>query len=148
MKFIKQSIIKAAPDRVFAFHELPDAFQRLMPPWEKAKIIQPPTSLEVGVRVIIEITVLGLVKQKIIAEHTKYEPPRMFEDTLIQSPFKSWRHQHIVKPHAEGAILLDEIEYELPLGLLGRFAAPFAVVPKLRKMFEYRHKVTKEWCEK
>jgi len=147
VKFVKESVIRAAPERVFAFHELPDAFQRLMPPWEKAKVIQPPTSLKVGTRVIVEVTILGFVKQKLIAEHTKYEPPRMFEDTLVQSPFKSWRHQHIVEQHKDGAILRDEIEFEPPLGFLGRLAAPVAILPKLKKMFEYRHEVTKKWCE-
>ena len=147
MKFIKESIINAAPERVFAFHELPDAFQRLLPPWEKARVIQPPTSLRVGTRVIVEIKIFGLIPQKMIAEHTKYEPPRMFEDVLISSPFKSWRHQHLVSPHIEGAILRDEIEFEPPLGFLGRIAAPFAVVPQLEKMFNYRHEVTRKWCE-
>jgi ligand-binding SRPBCC domain-containing protein len=147
MKFVKESVIKAAPERVFAFHELPDALQRLLPPWEKATVIQPPTSLEVGTRVIIEVKVFGLITQRLIAEHTAYDPPRMFEDTLIQSPFKSWRHQHIVEPHAEGAILRDEIEFEPPFGFLGRLAAPVAVLPQIKKMFEYRHQVTKKWCE-
>ncbi|MCC7308625.1 MAG: hypothetical protein IT173_13755 [Acidobacteria bacterium] len=38
--FIKESIIKAPPERMFAFHELPDAFERLISPWGKAKVIQ------------------------------------------------------------------------------------------------------------
>lgn len=147
MKFVKESIIKAAPDRVFAFHELPDAFQRLMPPWERATVIQPPTSLRVGTRVVVEVKIFGVIKQKMVAEHTKYEPPRMFEDVLLQSPFKSWRHQHIVAPHESGAVLRDEIEFELPFGFLGKLVAPFAVLPKLEKMFQYRHAVTKKWAE-
>ena len=40
MQFVKESIIKATSEKVFAFHELPDAFERLMPPWENATIIQ------------------------------------------------------------------------------------------------------------
>lgn len=148
MKFIKESIIRAAPERVFAFHELPDALERLLPPWENARIIQPPASLEVGTRVIIELKIFGLITQKLVAEHTAYEPPRMFEDTLIQSPFKSWRHQHIVLPHEAGAVLRDEIEFEMPFWIFGKIAAPFAVLPKLEKTFAFRHEVTKKWCEK
>ena len=26
-------------------------------------------------------------------------------------------------------------------------AAPFVVEPRLRKLFDYRHRVTREWCE-
>lgn len=147
MKFVKESIIKAAPERVFAFHELPDAINRLMPPWESAEIVQPPKSLEVGTKVIIRVKLFGLLSKNWVAEHTAYEPPRMFEDTQISGPFAKWKHKHIIEPHAEGAILRDEIEFEPPLGFLGRLAAPFAVLPKLEKMFEYRHQVTKKWCE-
>lgn len=147
MKFIKESIINASPERVFAFHELPDALERLMPPWENATIIEPPTSLQVGTRVIIELKIFGLIKQRLIAEHTAYEPPRMFEDTLRSSPFKSWRHQHIFLPHKDGAVLRDEIEFEMPFGIFGRLVAPFAVLPKLEKTFVFRHEVTKKWCE-
>lgn len=147
MKFVKESIIKAAPERVFAFHELPDAFERLMPPWENAKIIQKADISQIGSRAIIEQKLFGLISSRWVAEHTKYEPPKMFEDVQISGPFHSWRHQHIVLPHDSGAILRDEIEYQPPMSFLGILAAPFLVVPKLEKMFEFRHEVTRKWCE-
>ena len=148
MKFIKESIIKAAPERVFAFHELPDAFEKLLPPWENAKIIQKADITKIGSRAIIEQKIFGLIPSRWIAEHTKYEPPQMFEDVQISGPFHCWRHKHIILPHADGAILRDEIEYEPPMSFLGAIAAPFLIVPKLEKMFEFRHEVTKKWCEK
>lgn len=147
MKFVKESIIKAAPERVFGFHELPDAINRLTPPWENARIIQAAPSLKKGERAIIAVRIFGVFSKQWIAEHTKYEPPREFEDVQISGPFKSWRHRHIILPHAEGAILRDEIEFEPPFGFLGKIAAPFAVLPKLEKMFQYRHEVTRKWCE-
>ncbi|MDQ2747794.1 MAG: SRPBCC family protein [Acidobacteriota bacterium] len=147
MKFIKESIIKAAPERVFAFHELPDAFERLMPPDDGAKIIQKADISKIGSRAIIEIKILGLVPVNWVAEHTKYEPPMMFEDVQISGPFKSWRHDHIITPHEDGAILRDEVHFEPPLGFLGAPFVPFLVTPQLEKMFAYRHEVTRKWCE-
>ena len=147
MQFIKELIIKAAPEKVFAFHALPDAFERLMPPWENARILQKADITKIGSQAIVEMKVLGIFPAKWIAEHTKYEPPRMFEDIQISGPFKSWRHQHIVLPHETGAILRDEIEFEPPLGFLGEPFVPFLVTPKLEKMFAYRHEVTRKWCE-
>lgn len=147
MKFVKESIIKTAPERVFAFHELRDAFERLLPPWENAEIIQKADISKIGSQAIIEQKIFGLFPSRWIAEHTKYEPPKMFEDVQISGPFKSWRHRHIVLPHAEGAVLRDEIEFEPPMSFLGSLAAPLVIIPKLEKMFEYRHQITKEWCE-
>lgn len=147
MKFVKESIIKASPEKVFAFHELPDAFERLVPPWENVKVIQKADISKIGSQAIIEMKVLGLFPARWIAEHTKYEPPRMFEDVQISGPFKSWRHDHHILPHESGACLRDEIEYEPPMSFLGEIAAPFVIVPKLEKMFAYRHEVTRKWCE-
>jgi ligand-binding SRPBCC domain-containing protein len=147
MEFVKESIINASPERVFAFHELSDAFTRLMPPWEKTIIVQPPASLRVGARTIVETSIVGPIKVRWVAEHTAYDPPRMFEDIQLKGPFKQWRHRHIVKPHPQGAILRDEILYEPPLGPLGKIFAPLLVVPRLERMFTYRHEVTRRWCE-
>lgn len=147
MLFVKESVIHASPERVFAFHELPDAFRRLMPPWEKATIVQAAPNLLPGARAIIETKVLGLFRFRWIAKHTLYDPPRMFQDVQVSGPFRRWQHTHIVMPHGDGATLRDEIEYEAPLGPLGRLMAPLVIVPRLNKLFEYRHRVTIEWCE-
>ena len=147
MKFIKESIIKAPPERVFAFHELPDAFERLVPPWENAKVIQKADITKIGSRAIIEQKIFGLIPSRWVAEHTAYDPPRMFEDVQISGPFAAWRHRHLVEPHPQGAILRDEIEYEPPMSFLGALAAPVFIVPKIEKMFAYRHEVTRKWCE-
>lgn len=147
MRFVKDSVIFASPERVFAFHELPDAFERLMPPWEHAKIIQKADIKVIGSQAIIDTKILGLYTARWVAEHTEYDRPRSFTDVQISGPFTRWVHRHTIEPHADGALLRDEIEYEPPLGVLGALAAPFAVVPKLEKMFTYRHDVTKKWCE-
>ncbi|HEX8889070.1 MAG TPA: SRPBCC family protein [Pyrinomonadaceae bacterium] len=147
MNFVKESLIKAQPERVFAFHELPDALARLTPPWEKARVIEPAPNLRVGSVAIVETRLFGLFPLRWVAKHTAYDPPHMFEDVQVHGPFRKWRHRHIVKPHEEGAILRDEIEYEPPLGFLGCLAAPVLVEPRLQRLFDYRHEVTREWCE-
>jgi ligand-binding SRPBCC domain-containing protein len=147
MKFVKESLIAARPERVFAFHELPDALARLAPPWEKARVIQPAPDLHVGATAIVETRLFGLFPVRWVAKHTLCDPPRMFEDVQVSGPFHSWRHRHIVEPHQDGAILRDEVEYEPPLGFIGRLSAPLLVVPRLRRLFDYRHQVTRKWCE-
>lgn len=147
LRFVKESIIRAAPERVFAFHELPDALRRLLPPWETARVVVPPKNLHVGTRTVIETKLFGLYSVRWEALHTAYDPPRMFEDMQTSGPFKSWRHQHIVEPHELGARLLDDIEYEPPFSFLGRLAAPLLVERRLKRLFDYRHEVTREWAE-
>ncbi|HKO43990.1 MAG TPA: SRPBCC family protein [Pyrinomonadaceae bacterium] len=147
MEFVKESVIRATPERVFQFHQQPEALSLLTPPWERAEVIQSANISDVGSRAIVQIDLLGLLKKKWIAEHTVYDPPNLFEDIQVEGPFKSWRHRHIVEPHPDGAVLRDQISYEPPLGFIGRLVAPFLVERRLRKVFDYRHEVTRRWCE-
>ena len=147
MRFVKETIIRAAPEKVFGFHLLPDAFERLIPPWEQVKVVQKADITKIGSRTILETKLFGFFKTRWVAEHTRYEPPRMFEDVQISGPFKAWRHQHIIEPHANGAILKDIIEFEPPMSIIGKMVAPTIILSKMEKMFAYRHEVTRKYCE-
>ena len=148
MRFVKQSLIRASPERVFAFHEQPEALVLLLPPWESARVIQSAKISEVGARAIVETRILGPITVQWVAEHTAYNPPHVFEDIQIKGPFRSWRHRHLVERHKDGATLRDEIDYEPPLGFLGRAIAQLLIERRLGRLFDYRHQVTREWCEK
>ena len=147
MRFTRASVIRATPERVFAFHEQPDVLSLLIPPWESARVIQAAKISEVGTQAIIETKILGPITAQWVAQHTVYEPPRLFEDVQVKGPFRSWRHRHIIEPHAEGAVLRDEIDYEPPLGFLGRAVAPILIQSRLQRLFDYRHEETRRWCE-
>jgi ligand-binding SRPBCC domain-containing protein len=147
MRFVKESVIHATPERVFAFHEQPDVLSLLIPPWESARLIQAAKISEVGAQAIIETRIFGPITARWVAQHTVYEPPRLFEDIQVKGPFRSWRHRHIIEFDAEGARLRDEIDYEPPLGFLGRAVAPILVQKRLERLFIYRHDVTRRWCE-
>lgn len=147
MKFVKRSVIAASAADVFAFHEAPDAFERLQPPWQETEVVEPPTSLEVGTRVVLRIKV-GPLWQRMVAEHVAYEPGHMFADRLVEGPFKSFLHHHIVEPQPDGqCALIDDIEYELPLGILGRIFGGWFARRSLERLFAHRHAVTRAACE-
>lgn len=145
--FEKRSRIAAPPERVFAFHEAPNALERLTPPWEDARVIEKSGGIEVGARVVLE-TRIGPVAVRWVAEHTGYEKGRMFRDTQRSGPFRRWEHTHLMEPDgAGGSWLIDRIDYELPLGALGALAGGRAVRRRLERMFDYRHDVTRRACE-
>jgi ligand-binding SRPBCC domain-containing protein len=139
--FVKQTVIPATVEQVFAFHERPDALQLLLPPWERAEIVRPPTSLAVGTIVVVRSRI-GPVWVTIESEHVEYEKGRLFVDEMRRGPFASWRHRHVFLEHPAGCRLRDEIDYAPPLGVLGRLADPIAIRPRLQRIFDYRHDVT------
>jgi ligand-binding SRPBCC domain-containing protein len=147
MRFIKESRIAAPIDRVFAFHESPDALVRLTPPWEKVEIEESAGSILPGSRVKLR-TRFGPFRLRLIAEHTEYDPPNLFADRQVRGPFASWYHRHLFRTDGSDAtILRDEIEFELPLGSLGKLLGGKMVERKLRRMFDYRHEQTKKIVE-
>ncbi len=131
---------------LWAFHERPDAFSLLLPPWEHADIIQPPTSLVVGTRVIMRQHV-GPLPFTITAEHVEYEHGRMFADCMSGGPFKHWLHRHIIEPTPTGSRLTDDIEYTLVGGRLAQALVGGMVERRLSRMFAYRHAVTRRLCQ-
>ncbi|MCR9161766.1 MAG: SRPBCC family protein [Nannocystaceae bacterium] len=143
MQFVHESVFAVEVEALFAFHERPDAFSILMPPWETVRNVKPASSLEVGAVARLEQRV-GPIWIEIVAEHVDYEKNRLFVDEMRKGPFAAWRHEHRFEPDPGGSRLIDAITYEPPLGFLGRLAAPLAIEPRLRKMFEYRHRVTQE----
>ena len=141
-----ESTIRATQTRVFAFHEQPEVLALLIPPWENARVIKAAQISEVGARAIVETKVLGL-KLRWVAEHTQYNPPHSFEDIQISGPFRTWRHRHIIEADGDRARLRDEITYDPPFGFLGRLVAPWLIERRLQRLFDYRHDVTRRWCE-
>ncbi len=146
MRFVKESVFPVSASVLWAFHERPDVLQLLTPPWQKMEVVQPPTSLEVGTRVILRAR-LGPFWQTFVAEHVEYERGRMFADRMLQGPFASWLHRHTITARGPSeSVLVDDVEYELPLGVLGRiFGGPIAR-HQLERLFAYRHEVTRREC--
>jgi ligand-binding SRPBCC domain-containing protein len=147
MRFVAESVIRCSPERLFAFHELPDALQRLTPPWETSRVIQAAASLRPGQRAIVEIRVAPFVRIRTEAVHTVYEPPFLFVDEQVRGPFRRWHHRHEIAAEGEGARLTDAIELEPPFGWIGRLFAPWIIFPRLRRLFAFRHEVTRAWCQ-
>lgn len=149
--FHKRSRILAPAHAVFAWHRRPDALTRLIPPWERVTVEQPPASLGGGDRAVLVIR-NGPLRIRWVAEHHGIEDRGPdggeFTDTQVSGPFKAWTHRHLVEPDGPDACWLDDrIEYELPFGPFGRFFGGALTRRKLERMFEYRHNATRTACE-
>ncbi len=133
----------ASADAVYAFHAQPDALQRLTPPWEHATVIEKTGGIDQpGSRVKIRLA-LGPLSQTWTAEHVACEPGRMFKDVMVSGPFRRWEHTHLFEPETDDSSWLeDRVEYDLPLGWLGKLFGGGYTRRRLSRMFEYRHQVT------
>jgi ligand-binding SRPBCC domain-containing protein len=137
-------MINATVDEVFGFHEREDAFTLLTPRFPPVRLISKSREgIQSGTRVELRVGVFSW-----IALHTRYEKNKLFVDEQIRGPFSKWIHRHEFEPADGRTLLTDRIEYELPGGRLVNALFRWAVAAGLHQMFNHRHRVTREFCER
>jgi len=125
---------------VFGWHERPGAFERLMPPWERATVLERSDGIRDGGRVVLKVGTPIPVRW--VARHVDFEQDRQFADEQVEGPFARWRHLHRFDPDgADGCVMTDRIEYELPLGPVGSAADPVFIRPRIQRLLAYRHEL-------
>ena len=144
-QFIASTDLPVQPETAFSYHDRPGALDRLLPPWQNLRIVKRSSSIHVGEQVLMKIgTPLGFPVSW-LAEHTVYDPPRLFVDQTIKGPVAYWRHEHHFEARGEsGCTLTDSIDYRLPMGWLGQTLGGSYFTSELRRMFRYRHQVTRD----
>lgn len=74
----------------------------------------------------------------------RLDPPGEFQDVQERGPYKTWIHTHRFAEDPGGVTIHDRVEYELPLGPLGRLAHRLAVKRQLQEIFDYRREAVAE----
>ena len=143
MKYVASSPLPVSVEDAFAYHERRGALQRLVPPWESVEVEKTDNSLAVGSEVVLKTSLFG-VPVRWVAQHTVYEPPRLFADTQLSGPFAKWNHEHHFEAVGEHSSLTDHIDFEVPLGVVGSMLGSKTALGKIESMFAYRHRVTRD----
>jgi uncharacterized protein len=130
-------------DELYAWHMQPGAFEKLVPPWQKLKVVDRPERLEEGAVVVLRVY-LGPLGVTWRARHRDFIEARQFVDEQVGGPFGHWVHTHRFIPTDDGTSLLtDHIDYAPPLGVFGRVAHR-SLARMLDRMFTYRHQRTRD----
>ena len=142
--FEKRSEMPVPRDALFAYHARPGAIERLIPPFQSARVVEKSDNIRDGARVVIEVQV-GPIRQRVVAEHFGYVEGRQFCDRMLNGPFARWEHTHRFEdgPTPGTSVLVDHVEYALPMGALGGLVAGGYVRGELDRMFAFRHARTR-----
>lgn len=139
--------VKASLRDVAAFHDDPVSLVAITPPPVRVTIERFDRPACAGSRVIFRLGVgpIGVRWDGLIAE---YVDQKYFCDVQNKGPFGAWSHTHSFTAEADGTRVTDRVEYEPPLGLIGKLFDPIVVRPSLAFLFNYRRKKTRELLEK
>lgn len=97
-----------------------------------------------GALVVLRVG-LGPLHLRWISRISNVIAGRQFRDVQVRGPFALWEHTHRMVPDGDRSCWLEDwILYVLPGGRLGRWLGRAFVHRKLDRMFDYRHRVTRE----
>ena len=65
-------------------------------------------------------------------------PPHCFVDEQTKGPYKQWRHTYRFEAHGSRTKMIDEVQYALAFGILGRIVHALKVRRDVSRIFDYR----------
>ena len=127
----------------FDFFCSPFNLERITPPELSFNVVDAPEGeVEDGVEIGYRLHLWGLRFRwrSLICD---WEPGIAFTDQALISPYRFWHHNHRLIDQNGGTLMLDRVQYALPLYPVGEIAH-FMVRRQLKRIFDYREKTIQE----
>jgi ligand-binding SRPBCC domain-containing protein len=117
----------------------------ITPPELEFKIHTHLDDQEIYEAMIIDYTVKPLfgIPLKWRTEICEVNKPHRFTDRQLKGPYRRWEHTHRFTEQDQGVFMQDEVNYELPFGILGILANRLVVRDKIEQIFKFREATLK-----
>ena len=127
-------------NEVFAFFASAHNLEEITPPWVGFKILSMSTdSIQEGTTIRYRLRLHGMpVHWR--TDIREWNPPYCFVDEQTKGPYKVWRHTHRFEAHGSRTKMIDEVQYVLPFGVLGRMVHALKVRRDVSRIFDYRRR--------
>jgi ligand-binding SRPBCC domain-containing protein len=139
LRFVASVVLSDPVVQVFDFLRRPANLLRVTPPDLALQLDDAPQELQLGSRLTVRTRRWGM-KQRSVTEVIAFEPNVLFVEEQKEGAFRQWLYTHRFEATADGGTrVLDEIDYELPGGMLGLLLTPAVVERELTAFFRYRN---------
>ncbi len=129
---------------VFGFFADPENLDTITPGDLRFEILTPrPIAMRPGTLIAYRLRLLG-VPLRWLTRIEAFDPEERFVDVQLRGPYRSWHHTHDFVDVAEGTLIRDRVEYELPFGPLGELAHALFVRGRLERIFAHRRRRVSE----
>lgn len=138
MKLMRTAVIPAGIDEVWAFFSDPRNLARITPGSMRFDIVSAPDRpIRKGDEIVYRLRIAG-IPVRWVSQITEVEDGEMFVDVQKRGPYALWHHRHVFRETVGGVEMVDDVNYELPFGLVGRLAGSWPVRLQLKKIFDHR----------
>jgi ligand-binding SRPBCC domain-containing protein len=94
------------------------------------------------------VRILPFIKIHWVTEIKHVSEPNYFVDEQRFGPYALWHHQHHFKEVDGGVEMIDEVNYAIPFGIIGRLTGWLFVQREVNSIFDYRFKVLEAYFNK
>jgi ligand-binding SRPBCC domain-containing protein len=144
LRIFRQSfVVQSSIERVWHFYTNVKHLETITPKQMDLKIINTTSqNIVQGQEIWVSGKIFEVIKiRRAMKWHSKITFLKEYEyiDEMLEGPFKKWRHLHKFHNIADRkqTEIIDEIEFELPYGMLGKLFEGYAY-KQLQNTFEYR----------
>jgi len=125
-------------EEVFSFFSRAKNLQQLTPAWLHFRILSVnPNPVRKGTLIRYALC-WRIFPIRWTTEIVEWDPPHRFVDVQLKGPYRKWHHEHRFVSEDGGTRILDEVQYELPLGVIGRVAHRLKVKRDVETIFAFR----------
>lgn len=126
-----------ALETVFGFFLKPANIIAVAPPWLRLQLIDAPTTIAEGSVLRVATRRYG-IPQEITTRIAALVPRERIVEVQVQGPFRAWEHRRLFSPTEAGCLLIEQIDFEPPGGMLGLMLTREAVTTELQRVYAER----------
>jgi ligand-binding SRPBCC domain-containing protein len=136
---VREQIVRAPLQEVFAFFSQARNLEALTPSWLRFHVLTPePIPMDGGTVIEYRLRLRG-IPLRWVSLIEEWEPERRFVDRQLRGPYRLWHHTHEFASHPAGTLVRDRVRYQSPFGPLGALAHALFVRRELDRVFDFRH---------
>jgi ligand-binding SRPBCC domain-containing protein len=136
---VQRQLIPRPLPEVFPFFAEAANLEAITPRWLAFRILQgQQETVAPGTRLVYRLRLFG-IRLRWVTVIERFRADLGFVDVQVSGPYRSWVHSHVFTAVPEGTLMDDRVDYELPLGGLGRLVQPLIAL-QLRAIFRHRRR--------
>ncbi|MEO5918610.1 MAG: NAD(P)H-binding protein [Candidatus Limnocylindrales bacterium] len=140
-------VVPAEFDRAWDFYSDPANLGRITPAALGFEMHSAPAPMHEGQLIEYTVRPIAGIPLRWVTRIEGVDEGRSFSDVQLRGPYRRWVHTHTFTAVDGGTRIDDHIEYELPLGPLGRLAHALVVKSQLAAIFQFREIATRSIFE-
>lgn len=146
----RKHILPIDIEEAWEFFSTPDNLSKITPKHMGFEILyrSGDSKMYAGQIIRYRVKILPGISAQWVTEITHVDDPNYFVDEQRFGPYSLWHHQHRFYQVDGGVEMIDEVNYAIPLGILGRLAHWLFVQRQLNAIFDFRYSFLERYFRK